>query len=378
MHDIRDPRYELELRAAVERILEGHPSGDSLVERVASKLARSRRILQAIDQPAHVSVTFAMYKEHTRLLQPEEHEHGEDFLARKIEQLNWLCEGSPVTWDMLVVDDGCPEGSGEIAQRILAERFPDAPAKVLFLEEAICENLPITGDLTSTNQSQKGGSIVCGMWTAAQEERENHVVVFTDADLSTHLGQTGLLLGPILEGAKAAIGSRRETDSVVIKTGHRNIRGKLFIYLWKGMLGPLQAITDTQCGFKAFDAELLRAILPGHREMKFAVDLELLLKTELRHPGSIVKVPVAWIDSEAASTTTGLQPYLPMLKSIAGMYREHLPATPEGDEIASLIEALTEDRWQHLASNVPAAIADGDPLRFGTDRPIRAAELLSR
>jgi hypothetical protein len=59
------------------------------------------------------------------------------------------------------------------------------------------------------------------------------------------------------------------------------------------------------------------------------------------------------------------------------MYREHLPATDEGDEIAALIEGLTEDQWQHLAGNIPAPIADGDPLAFGTDRPVPPGELAS-
>jgi len=100
-----------------------------------------------------------------------------------------------------------------------------------------------------------------------------------------------------------------------------------------------------------------------------------LLKTELRRAGSIRKTPVAWIDSEAASTTTDLQPYLPMLKSIAGMYRELLPSTPEGDGIAALIEFMDEDQWQTLAEGVPAPIADGDPLAFGEDRPVSAAAM---
>jgi hypothetical protein len=50
-----------------------------------------------------------------------------------------------------------------------------------------------------------------------------------------------------------AIGSRREPDSVVVKQGTRNDRGKLFIYLWKRMVPVLGDIIDTQCGFKAFD-----------------------------------------------------------------------------------------------------------------------------
>jgi len=88
-----------------------------------------------------------------------------------------------------------------------------------------------------TSESQKGGSILYGMYHIARQKKENHVVLYTDADLSTHLGQAGLLTKPILEdGCLAAIGSRRKKHSVVIKQGQRNDRGKLFIYFWKRVL----------------------------------------------------------------------------------------------------------------------------------------------
>ena len=100
------------------------------------------------------------------------------------------------------------------------------------------------------------------MAVAAERDRSNHVVVFTDADLSTHLGQIGLLVAPIVQdGYDAAIGSRREPMSVVIKSGARNLRGKLFIYLWKRLIPKLSPIVDTQCGFKAFRADVARGIV---------------------------------------------------------------------------------------------------------------------
>ena len=60
-----------------------------------------------------LSVVFAVYKEHHRILRPEEHDSGEDFLRRKVAQLNWLASSSPkFSWELVAVDDGCPEGSG--------------------------------------------------------------------------------------------------------------------------------------------------------------------------------------------------------------------------------------------------------------------------
>ena len=172
-----------------------------------------------------------------------------------------------------------------------------------------------------------------------------------------------------------AIGSRREKKSVVIKQGRRNDRGKLFIYLWKRMLPDLNAIIDTQCGFKAFDKAMLQAIIQPLIERKFAIDIELLLKAQLRRPGCIARVPIAWIDSEAASTTTDLQPYLPMLKAIAAMYRNYLSANPQAEEFARFIELLTPEAFDRLLENIPPEITDREPLAFGDYDGVTVARL---
>jgi len=108
------------------------------------------------------------------------------------------------------------------------------------------------------------------------------------------------------------------------------------------MLPLLGDITDTQCGFKAWRADVAREILPDLIEHQFAFDVELLVKTELRRPGSIARVPIAWIDSEAASTTPEFDPYLGMLKSIGAMYRRYLPSEPGAEEVAELVERAVE------------------------------------
>lgn len=348
-----------------------------LVLHVAVKLAVSRRIVLGLAGPAHVSLVFAVYKEHQRILPPEKVAGGEDFLVRKVGQLDWLLAGrEDLTWDLVVVDDGCPEGSGGIARDIVLARGWEDRVQVLFLDEAIAAGHPVTRPLTTADDSRKGGSVALGMWTAAEIPRENHVIVFTDADLSTHLGQSGLLMDEILgRGRDAAIGSRREPHSVVIKQGVRNTRGKLFIYLWKRLIGNLPDIVDTQCGFKGFSADTVRAITPDLLEKKFAFDIELLIKTRLRREDSIARVPVAWIDSEAFSTTTDIQPYLPMLQVMVQMYRTYLPTETGADEFAAFVEALDDESWHRLVENIPESITKREPAEFGGFSGVSAAEL---
>jgi hypothetical protein len=320
-----------------------------------------------------------VYKEHVRILSRADHPHGEDFLRRKLRQLGWLFSGTEHTWDLRVVDDGCPEGSGERAAAVLEAEGTGEQARVLHLRRAIEAGLPPVRGLSSVDESRKGGSIRYGIWDALQAPRSNHVVLYTDADLSSHLGQAGLLLDPLVRDvAQAAVGSRREALSVVVKRGARNTRGKLFIYLWKRMIPHLSSVVDTQCGFKAFTADAVRDWTETALESGFAFDIELLLRVQQRAPGSVLSVPIAWIDSDALSTTAELEPYLDMLKMVARFYRAYLPAARSAEGFARFVEALDQDAFDRLVEALPEEITHGDPKAFDAFGDVSARDLAAR
>ena len=381
---ILSERHDIpELRLRERRLLRS--GAPSLRDILALRLARSsswlRRELELEPSPLHMTIVFAVYRETGRLVPPDRHPHGEDLLVRKIRELEWLLAPfQQVTWEMLVVDDGCPDGSAALARDLLAERCPTAPVRVLELAEAIerGDSLPFAEPLTSTDESRKGGSIVYGLLDALgrRDPDPRHILVYTDADLSTHLGQVGLLVRHLARGQKvASAGTRRHRRSAVVKEVSRDRRGRLFIYLWKGLLRPISFITDTQCGFKAFPDPILREILRDLVEPGFAFDMELLLRAETLHPGRIARVPIVWIDSDEASTTAALAPYLHMLKAAARMYRADVSTSPEADALAGFIERLEPAGWRRLMEVVPAVIAEGDPGAFGRKRPVRVADL---
>lgn len=364
---ILDEGYSIEEIEETEKELRAKKEGSFIFPLLSLKIAKSKIIARNTKQPLRISVVFAVYKEHNRIKTVREHPHGEDFLRKKVKQLEFLFEDSPdIKWELVVVDDGCPENSGKIAREIVDKEHLNDKVRILYLADAIKRNEEPVRGLKSTDESQKGGSVVYGMWDAVRKHgTKNHIVVFTDADLSTHLGQTMLLVNPILTQNKlAAIGSRREPESVVIKQGSRNNRGKLFIYLWKRLIPVLNDIVDTQCGFKAFKAEIIPEITKDMIEKKFAFDIELLLRTELIQKGSIAKVPIAWIDSEAASTTTDLQPYLSMLQSIVKMYKKYLPENKTSNEFAAFIESLDKESFDKLLNNIPEEIISREPYEF--------------
>ncbi|MCF6364726.1 MAG: glycosyltransferase [Bacteroidales bacterium] len=354
-----------EIKALEEEMIK-EKNAYSLISHSAIKITKSKQILSETKDKIHLTIIFAVYKEHYRILTKEEHEHGEDFLMRKIKQMEDLTgDFENISWDMIIVDDGCPENSGKIAEKILKDRYKGNNVEVLYLQDAINSKNPVVKNIKTTDDSRKGGSVEYGMWYAANKNIKNHIIIYTDADLSTHLGQCGLLVDGIVNDKKnVAIASRREPESVVLKTGNRNVRGKLFIYFWKRMLRRLNYIVDTQCGFKAFKAEIVNKIILDTIEKKFAFDIELLLKTDILKRESIKKVPIAWIDSAKESTTTDLQPYLDMLKAITKMYHKYVTANAGSHLYAYFVKSLTEEQWNILENHVPEGIQIKSPVHY--------------
>lgn len=379
VESILDKGYSIHDIEQIERELIKRNDSSLISVLLSLKIAKSKMLVSGVSELLFVSIVFAVYKEHNRILKSREHPHGEDFLLKKVNQLRWLFDNHPrIGWELIIVDDGCPEGSGRIAQNIIDKNKLNDKVRVLFLADAIEQNHPIAQSMNSTSDSQKGASIVYGMWDAARQKKaQNHIVIYTDADLSTHLGQVMLLVDPLLSRNKlVAIASRREPESVVVKKTARNNRGKLFIYLWKRLIPNLGDIIDTQCGFKAFRSEIIPHIIEDLIEKKFAFDIELLLKAELFKKDTIVKIPIAWIDSEEASTTTDLQPYMAMLKSIALMNKRYFNKEEQSNEFASFIESLNEEKFNELLDNIPYSITSRNPDEFTEYDEVRVSDFV--
>lgn len=331
---------------------------------LAVKLAKSKIAMNELNKKVHITFLFAVYKETERLSFPYETPLGEDCLNEKIRQIEWLVSGVPhLTWDLLIVDDGCPDASGLKAQEIANNSKYRDQIKILFLQQAIEAHSPLAGQLHSATDSQKGGAILYGLRYAAAAHRKNNIIIYTDADLSSHLGMAGLLVEAIVKDQKVlAIGSRREKTCFTLRSAFRDHRGKLFIYLRRRLLHPINYISDEQCGFKAFDAAFLEDLLDNVLENKFSFDVELLLRTELKRPNSIAQIPIAWMDSDEASTTKDLEPYVPMLNRMVDFYEHYLPKHPEAEDFKLFIRELTDETWDRLIHQIPDAIKEWDPI----------------
>jgi hypothetical protein len=112
--------------------------GDTaLAFRIMLKFAESERVIQNLTDPVTLTLINPVYKETGRLQTREEHPHGENSLRMKILTLQYF-EGLNPNFKgrVFVVDDGCPDGSGKIAEKIVAE-YPKSAHRVLFLGKGI-------------------------------------------------------------------------------------------------------------------------------------------------------------------------------------------------------------------------------------------------
>ncbi len=285
---------------------------------LVSKQALSKMYVKQIDYPLHVSLVLAMYNEHNRIRpKSNDNPNGEDFVRRKMKQMEWLLKDSPLNFNMILVDDGCPKQSGEKAQEII-EKEGYKNVKVLYLDDGIKRQSVVIKGLKSTSDSRKGGSIQFGMWQAVENYSEGdkpHIVVFTDADMSAPVSEIGLLLGKQDDKTMLTIASRYDTGGIYRGPCGENgdvqgltefdrrmvsLRGLVFSKLFP----QIGKIIDTQCGLKAFNAKLLRQILLKTKIRTFSFDIELLVLAASTDT-AIAFAPIYWHHSSAESSFWG-------------------------------------------------------------------------
>jgi hypothetical protein len=286
------------------RILDAAGNDEILAELVAY-LARSRRYVLGLSEDISVAVVFAVWRE-VRRLQPysKDNPTGEDALRAKIAELEWLIRGTRIAWSMYIVDDGCPEGSLEIAQAIVAETGWEN-VTLLRLSDGLPSPEKPLSRLDSVSSSVKGGAILYGMSTAA---KDGHAyVMFTDCDNSNNLGQIGLLLQSLREGGnKAAIGDRKGTRVLHWQqTRSSESESNYVLKRVRRLLDFDLMLKDVTCPFKMFQREYLLELLNEVDVFDFCVDYDILGSLKKNDVATGI-VPLVSLDSELESTWTSL------------------------------------------------------------------------
>ncbi len=177
-----------------------------------------------------------------------------------------------LTAEVIVVDDGSRDDTAEVVQRY-AQRWPQLKL------------------VAAERNAGKGAAVRLGMAAARGRYR-----VFSDADLSVPIDDMEKLLRPLHAGAGVAIASRGLRDSQVElhQPWYRETMGKIFNRLVR--IFVLGGVHDTQCGFKAFTAEVADRVFPVLQTRGFGFDVEVLYRAQ-RAGYKIVEVPTRWINS---------------------------------------------------------------------------------
>ena len=214
--------------------------------------------------------------------------------------LNYLTANAP-TSELIVVNDGSRDATGAIAREMLAETN---------VTTRLLENFPNRG---------KGAAVRTGLLAARES-----IGLFSDADLSTPIGETPKLLQPIANGElDIAFGSRALDRSLigVHQPWRREQGGRVFNLLVRVATGL--PFWDTQCGFKAFRLDMCRPILEAARLDGFAFDVELLFLAQ-RAGLRIREIPVRWNHAEG-SKVSFFRDSVRMLREVIALRARALP-----------------------------------------------------
>ena len=203
----------------------------------------------------------------------------EDSLRRGVlRQLADYLATQEFSWEVLVVDDGSADATADIVESFAAEN----PSFRLLREK----------------HRGKVDAVRAGILAA-----HGRYQLFMDMDLATSIEHIPGFLGELQRGADLAIASRAAKGAVTVGApASRFLLGKGFNYLVQALLLP--GIQDTQCGFKAFRADVARGLFEsllvfeesaattkGPRVTAFDVELLVLAA---RRGYSISEMPVRW------------------------------------------------------------------------------------
>ncbi len=171
----------------------------------------------------------------------------------------------------MIAEDGSTDGTSELASK-LAERYTSVK------------------HLHSDERLGRAGGL-----TRAFKESKGEILAFMDVDLATDIGHLEELIGAIRDGFDIAVGSRLMEKSDVKRSFKRTFLSKGYNFMVRSLLKS--KIRDHQCGFKAFNREVLFTIIDELDDERWFWDTELLVLAQ-RKGYRIHEFPVRWIDGE--------------------------------------------------------------------------------
>ncbi|MBM9460542.1 glycosyltransferase [Nocardioides sp. zg-536] len=246
--------------------------------------------------------------------------------------------------EVIVVDNASTDATAEVAREV------DSPV------------MPVR--VVRCTRRGKGAAVRAGLLATDAD-----LVCFMDADGATGLDALQDAWRLAQQGADVVIGSRAVAGSLT-EARHCRTRsaGATFYRRVAGRLTP--GIADTQCGFKVFRGDIVRAVVVDLRACGFSFDVELLVR--LRAAGArIEEMPVSWVDvpgSTFVPARHGASAFLELAR-IAWRARE-LSRPAAARTVVGARSPMPMPVPAALTAGLAAAVfpmvADGGDLRGGT------------
>jgi dolichol-phosphate mannosyltransferase len=200
--------------------------------------------------------------------------------AENIERiLSRVAESLPEA-GVLVVDDGSPDGTGDLVKRI-SDELPDVHL------------------MSRETKSGLGSAYRTGfVWGL---DNGYDILVEMDADFSHDPGALPALLAPLSEGYDVAIGSRYvEGGHVPNWARHRHLLSKGGNRYASAVLG-LQ-VSDSTAGFRAYSAGIMRKLdLEVIRAEGYGFQIEMTYRAK-QQGANIKEVPITFVDRVAGES----------------------------------------------------------------------------
>jgi dolichyl-phosphate beta-glucosyltransferase len=197
-----------------------------------------------------------------------------------------LPEGMHPRIDVLVVDDGSTDGTGDLV-RARPEAARDAGG-----DQARLTVLPV-------RHAGKGSAVKAGVLAA-----QGALVVFADADMATPPSELPKLVAA-LDGADVALGSRIQPDGSDMRATqprYRRMLGGLFHVL--ASIWVVGDVKDTQCGFKGFTHEAAQDLFARQQITSIVFDVEVIHLAR-RRGYRLAVVPIRWEDVRGSRMRPG-------------------------------------------------------------------------
>lgn len=199
-----------------------------------------------------------------------------------IEKLIRAVMGLPVPFDMLIVDDGSPDGTAAIVKSLMAGDF----AGRLFIEER-------------KGKLGLGTAYIHGFHWALNRQYE--YIFEMDADFSHNPDDLSRLYDALAKGADVSIGSRYVTGVNVVNWPMGRVIMSYYASKYVQTITGL-TVRDTTAGFVGYRRRVLETIDLDNIKFKgYAFQIEMKF-TAWKHGFKIVEVPIIFTDrSEGTS-----------------------------------------------------------------------------